>query len=84
MIMLVSLPKRVGIVFPKGFFVANDVRVPQRGQNPNLVERVLLLLLVERHELNPLEGVLLVVTQSAHLVNRAVGTFTSLAYPACR
>jgi len=75
MMMLVSQPQRVRIVFPKGLFVADDVGVADRRQDPDFVEGVFLFLFVEVAQLDPLQGVLVVVGQPLHLVDGAVRAF---------
>ncbi len=82
--MLFMKPQGIRIVLPECLLVADDVRMPDRGDDSNLIQRVLLFLVVESYELYPLKGVLLVVGEAADFVHRAVGAFPLLTDPACR
>ena len=51
--------------------------MPDRSQNPNLIQSVILLLLVQIKQFNPLQGVDLAVVEPLNLVHSAV---SSLSY----
>jgi hypothetical protein len=66
---LVCLPKRIGWLIKECLFVGCNKRVFDRGQDTNLVERILLLPVGQVLNLDFLEGVELGVLLSLHLVH---------------
>jgi len=71
-----ALPERVGL--DEGLLVADDVRALDGGEDADLVEGVLLLLLRQVRHLHLLQGVGLGVGDALHLVDRGIGALPQL------
>lgn len=70
------LPERLGGVVDECLFVCDDVRVPDRGENAHLIERVFLLFVRKLLHPHLLQCVELSIGYPFHVVHAAVGTLT--------
>ena len=64
----------VSCILKKGFFVANDIRVADWGENSDLVESILFLFAAEFDHFDLLHGIGLVVRCALDSVDLAEGT----------
>ena len=71
-----GLPEGVGRLVDEGLLVLDNIVVPNGGEDPDLVECVLLFLVGEIVEFDLFEGVFVVVEDPAHFVDAAVGPFS--------
>ena len=74
--MNINLPKRIG--FDEGLLVSNNIRVFDGGQDPHLIEGILLLLFREVDHLHLLQGVYLRVRYPLDLIYARVGPLSQL------
>lgn len=68
-------PEGLGFLLPESLLVENHVGVPERGENPNLIEGVFFLLLVQVQNFHSLQGVEFAIGEPLDFVDRAVGPF---------